>query len=199
MTDAVLRSMPEDTKFFVYQGVKLAYSPETGMCWRVDGRDGNWKLVTPGTAKGTYTHLGIGGRMWLLHRIVAEVFLNVGKPLTAQQDVDHIQQADGSHYQDRLINLRICSRSENNWNRKLSLNNTSGYKGVSWHKLMGKWRAKILLRGKSQHLGYFQTPEAAAKAYDAAAIYHFGEFALTNEQLGLFNPRRERLGLMHVF
>lgn len=196
--DDVLRNMPADMKFFIYQGVPLAYSPETGMCWRVDSRDGNWNLVTPGTM-GEYTVLRIGCNQPKLHRIVAEVFLNAGKPLAPQQDVDHIEQVDGSHWQDRLINLRICSRSENNWNRKLSLNNTSGYKGVSWNKPNSKWRVRIKISGKSQHLGYFPTPEAAAEAYDAAAIRHFGEFALTNEELGLFKPRKPGLGLMRVF
>ena len=187
-SDEVLCSMPEDTKFFIYQEVPLAYSPETGMCWRVDSRDNSWKLITPGTSgKGKYTKLGVGDRRGLLHRIIAEVFLNAGKPLTAQQDVDHAEHADGSHWQDRLINLRICSRSENNWNCRLSSRNTSGFKGVSWSKREGKWQANIQFQGKNQYLGGYHTPEAAASAYDTAAIKHFGDFALTNEKLGNFN------------
>ena len=185
-SDDVLRNMPAAMKFFIYQEVPLAYSPETGMCWRANKLTGNWKLVAPGTSRG-YTVLGIGGRNVLLHRIVAEVLLNAGKPLTAQQDVDHAEQVDGSHLQDRLINLRICSRSENMRNQQLSGNNTSGYKGVSWNKPNSKWRARIVISGKTQHLGCYHTPEAAAEAYDTAAIQHYGEFALTNEKLGNFN------------
>ena len=183
MTDEVLCRMPKDMKFFLYREVPLAYSPETGMCWRANKLTGNWKLVAPGTSRG-YTVLGIGGRNVLLHRIVAEVLLNAGKPLTAQQDVDHAEHADGSHWQDRLINLRICSRSENNQNQQLSGNNTSGYKGVSWNKPNSKWRARIVISGKTQHLGCYHTPEAAAEAYDKAAIQHYGEFACTNMGLG---------------
>ena len=187
MTDEVLCNTPSDTKFFVYREVPLAYSPETGMCWRVDGRDGNWNLVTPGTLSGGYTQLSVGSRMGQLHRIIAEVFLNAGKPLTPQQQVDHKEQVDGSHWQDRLSNLRICSRSENTWNQQLSSRNTSGYKGVSWNKLAGKWLGRIQIAGRIKHLGYFHTPEAAAEAYDKAAIQHFGEFSLTNRKLGNFN------------
>lgn len=183
-SDDVLRSMPADMKFFIYQGVQLAYSPETGMCWRVHSQSGNWNLVTSGTFSRGYTQLRIGGSMRKLHRIVAEVFLNAGKPLTPQQDVDHEEHADGSHWQDRLSNLRICSHSENLQNQQLKSNNTSGFKGVCWDKREGKWRANIRLRGKSQHLGHFPTPEAAAKAYDTAALQHFGDFALTNRSLG---------------
>ena len=181
--DDVLLTMPADMKFFVYHTATLAYSPETGMCWRADSRNGNWKLVTPGTLKG-YTKLGIVGKMLPLHRIVAEVFLYAGKPLTAKQDVDHAEHIDGSHWQDRLSNLRICSRSENLRNQKLSSRNTSGYKGVSWNKPANKWQVKIKISGKQHSLGCFTTPEAAAQAYDAAAIQHFGEFACTNEKLG---------------
>ena len=184
--DAVLRSMPADTKFFIYREVPLAYSPETGMCWRVHSQSGNWKLVTPGTLKGKYTQLGVGYSVVQLHRIVAEVFLNAGKPLTSQQEIDHRKHADGSHCQDRLENLRVCNRSENNRNCRLSSRNTSGYKGVCWHKPAGKWKAYIRFQGTRQHLGLFTTPEDAAEAYDAAALQHYGDFALTNRSLGNF-------------
>jgi hypothetical protein len=62
-------------------------------------------------------------------------------------------------------------------------NNTSGYKGVSWNKRKGKWRATITVNRKPLFLGYFGTPEEAAGAYDQAAIRHFGEYAVTNEML----------------
>lgn len=192
-SDEVLGSMPADMKFFIYQEVPLAYSPETGMCWRADKRTGNWNLVNPGAANGKYTQLGVGTKVLQLHRIIAEVFLNSGKPLTAQQKVDHRKHADGSHYQDRLENLRICSNSENSRNCRLSSRNTSGYKGVCWNKPTGKWRARIRISGKLQHLGFFHTPEAAAEAYDAAAIRYFGEFSLTNAKLGNFNRVKNAL------
>ena len=185
--DAELHKMPADTKFFVYREVPLAYSPETGMCWRADSRNGNWSLVTPGTAKGAYTLLRIEGRNKALHRIIAEVFLNAGKPLTTQQQVDHREHADGSHGQDRLSNLRICSHRENSWNMRLFSTSTSGYKGVCWDKRANKWLARIRISGKQQWIGHFTSAEAAAKAYDKAAIRHFGEFALTNEKLGLLS------------
>ena len=187
MNDNVLRNMPADTKFFIYQGATLAYSPETGMCWRVDKRTGNWNLITPGTSSRGYTVLGIKGKLPRLHRILAEVFLNAGKPLGTHQHVDHKEQVDGTHSQDRLSNLRICSCSENQQNQKLSGDNTSGYKGVCWHKRDCKWQAAIRIQGKQQQLGYFPTPEAAAQAYDAAAIRYFGEFSLTNAKLGLLS------------
>jgi hypothetical protein len=56
--------------------------------------------------------------------------------------------------------------------------NTSGRKGVNLYR-NGKWRATIGQR----HLGYFDTAQEAADAYDRAAVEHFGEFALTNKEL----------------
>jgi len=50
--------------------------------------------------------------------------------------------------------------------RTSRINNTSGYKGVSWLKHSGKWRATIRLNGKSNHIGCFDLPKDAAQGYD---------------------------------
>lgn len=176
--------MDSDAVEFTYQGVKLAYSKLTGKCWRIDSRNGRWNLVTPGTTGGKYTAFRVAYKLLYLHRLVAEVFLNGGKTLTAQQHVDHVEPANGSHIQDRLCNLRICCVQENMANQKLSSRNTSGYKGVCWYGRRGKWNARIKHFGINHNLGYFTTPEEAARVYDAVAVQLFGEFALTNERLG---------------
>ena len=46
--------------------------------------------------------------------------------------------------------------------------NTSGYRGVTWHRAKQKWVARIQFRGKTYHLGYFDSPEEASAAYQAA-------------------------------
>ena len=91
--------------------------------------------------------------------------------------VDHIS---GDGLDNRRENMRLASRIENNRNRRLNANSTSGFKGAYWHKASGKWTAQISIRGKRIHLGLFATPEQAALAYDEAAIKHFGEFAKAN-------------------
>ena len=165
---------------FIYAGVQLRYNPETGECWR-KLRVSGWRLITPGNHLGVYTVIGICRRFFKLHRIIAEVFLNGGKPLNPQQHVDHREHADGSHAQDRLSNLRIASRSQNTMNQRINHNNTSGYKGVHWRKASGNcWRAEITSQGRRKFLGAFTTPEAAAKAYDLAAKELHGEFAKLN-------------------
>jgi len=112
----------------------------------------------------------IGGpRMVLMHRVVigAEV----------DQDADHIS---GDTLDNRRTNLRACVPAQNACNRGPNANNTSGYKGVSWRPNRGKYRATINVNRKQVHLGHFDTPEDAARAYDAAAIRLHGDFARLN-------------------
>lgn len=93
------------------------------------------------------------------------------------------QQADHKNHNtldNRRNNLRICTRQENQRNRKLSLNMSSVYKGVYWNKPRRKWRAYIRINKIAKHLGYFDSEKEAALAYDKVAEEYFGEFAHLN-------------------
>jgi hypothetical protein len=81
---------------------------------------------------------------------------------------------------NRRTNLRVCTPRQNQMNKLPKIGGTSQYKGVSWHRRDKKWHARIRINGKRKHLGRFADELAAARAYDAAATKHFGEFALTN-------------------
>lgn len=89
--------------------------------------------------------------------------------------VDHI---DGDPLNNRRKNLRYATPLQQVHNTRRRRDNTSGYKGVGLHK--GRWRARIMVRCRRLHLGYFDSPEEAARAYDVAAREHFGEFARVN-------------------
>lgn len=94
-------------------------------------------------------------------------------------DVDHI---NGDPSDNRRANLRVATRSQNRVNTGLQSNNTSGYKGVSWRVKHQKWQAaisRIEPRGM-RFLGHFDSAIEAARAYDAAAIELYGEFARLN-------------------
>lgn len=103
-----------------------------------------------------------------LHRVVMES--------PDELEVDH---RDGNGLNNRRGNLRLATRSQNNQNRNTGVNNTSGYKGVTWHKAKGKWNARIKINGKRRNLGYFSNPESAAAAYAAASSELHGEFGRT--------------------
>lgn len=82
-------------------------------------------------------------------------------------EVDHI---DGNKLNNKLENLRIVSRVENNRNTKTGKNNTSGVKGVHWDKGVGKWRAVIWVNKKCIQLGVFDYLDDARAARESAKI-----------------------------
>lgn len=92
-------------------------------------------------------------------------------------DIDH---ADGNKLNNQKSNLRIATRSQNMMNKIKRTGLTSKYKGVHWHKGAQKWNAKVFTKGVTTHLGYFNSEEAAALAYNEAASKIFGEFAVLN-------------------
>ena len=94
--------------------------------------------------------------------------------------VDHINH---DKLDNRKQNLRECTASENARNMKGTGNRSAGYKGV--HRKTGNrrkpWEARITIRmGKTVSLGHYETIEEAARAYNEAAVEHFGEFACLN-------------------
>lgn len=92
--------------------------------------------------------------------------------------VDHI---NGDGLDNRRCNLRIATNSQNQANnRPQSRPMASRFKGVSWHGRDRLWRASIKVNQKVIGLGYFKVEEDAARAYDAAAVRYFGEFARPN-------------------
>ena len=97
--------------------------------------------------------------------------------LPEAKQIDHINR-DG--LDNRRINLRMCTPTQNQHNRGPMQGSSSKYKGVAWHKRRGKWQAYIKIGDKIRHLGVFTDELAAARAYDIAARQHFGEFARPN-------------------
>lgn len=112
------------------------------------------------------------GRSLFLHRIVLSRVIR--RSLTQSEYCDHI---DGNSLNNVRSNLRLATKAQNNRNMKKPSHNTSGYKGVSWRKNAGRWRAYIFINNKQIHLGYFDTPEEAHAAYCEAAKELHGEFA----------------------
>ncbi len=81
---------------------------------------------------------------------------------------------------NRRVIIRPCTAQQNNHNRRIAKNNTSGFKGVSWRPVEKKWVANIMIGGRCLYLGYFCCIVKAARAYDKAAKENFGEFACLN-------------------
>lgn len=91
--------------------------------------------------------------------------------------VDHI---DGNKLNNCWDNLRAANSNENARNVSSAKNSSSKYLGVSFIKARNKWFACITIDGKTKSLGRYASEEDAARAYDAAAIMYYGEFARLN-------------------
>jgi hypothetical protein len=92
------------------------------------------------------------------------------------RDLDH-KDTDGLN--NRYKNLRLCTNSQNNGNTGLRKNNTSGFKGVSWHEPSKKWVVYICYKGKRMNLGGFDDPYKAHLRYCKIHRKLFGEFSRT--------------------
>ena len=92
--------------------------------------------------------------------------------------VDHI---NGDGLLNVRSNLRLATRAENKRNSVMWKGKGVGHmKGVVWCKRERNWRAAIHVDDKRVHLGIFAEQEAAARAYDSAAVHFYGEFAALN-------------------
>jgi len=81
---------------------------------------------------------------------------------------------------NRTKNLRVCTKGQNQANTVKRIDNTSGFKGVTWYKRDRKWRAQIGFKGLVKQLGDFIDKVEAAKAYNNAARLYFGKYAIIN-------------------
>lgn len=115
-------------------------------------------------------------RKLIMHRLIMGLDFYDGKV------VDHI---DHDTLNNQKHNLRVCSYANNVRNMNLRKSNSSGFKGVCKTKPSG-WKAYIRVNYKRINLGVFQSIIDAAKAYDAATLKYFGEFAATNKMMGLY-------------
>lgn len=106
---------------------------------------------------------------WRAHRVVWKMHYGTEPP----EILDHI---DGDGTNNRIENLREATVQQNGWNVKKSSRNKSGYKGVSFNKEKGRWRAAIRVARKDILIGYYKTPEEAYAAYQKASAAYHGEF-----------------------
>ncbi len=88
-------------------------------------------------------------------------------------EVDHINTCGCDN---RKVNLRLATRSEQGINTGLQSNNTSGVTGVSWHRKDHKWQARININGKQIHLGNFIDKKDAITKRRQAEIKHFKKY-----------------------
>jgi hypothetical protein len=150
----------------------LDYDPETGaFLWkrRKGNRYGGKQAGT--LRRDGYIAIRCFGKTWQAHWL-AWFYVHAVMP----KEIDHanLNKAD-----NRISNLRLCTRAQNHQNTPISKRNTSGIKGVRWAENQygyGMWRATIKVASKHFHK-CFRTKEEAASWYQQMATKHFREFA----------------------
>lgn len=152
----------------------LSYDPVTGLFrWRVRG--GSRRAI--GDVAGCvrpdgYVVIGLNGTMYLAHRLAWLYETGVWP----SDDIDHRDRDTGDN---RFERLREATVSQNHCNLKRPVSDTSGFKGVTWHKHSQCWQAQIKIHGKSLYLGSFADPAVAHAAYVSASARVHGEFGRT--------------------
>lgn len=139
-----------------------------------------WFVITDGKYPYASTNMWVSGKRHTikLHRFLMGCTLGDGKL------VDH---RNGDTLDNRKINLRVTTRQGNNRNAKLRKDNKVGYKGVILRNTGQPKAYEVYYKRKGKHtfVGVFHTAREAAQAYDKAVLLEYGEFARTNESLGL--------------
>lgn len=154
-----------------------SYDPKTGIITSrvTTGSGKNWQTYRwkSGRVVGTslrsgYRVISSKGRQILAHRAIWVMVYGVNPDC----DIDHI---NGDKTDNRLANLRLATRGQNNINSLKQRNNTSGHKGTYYDKRRGCWYAEIWVDNQKKYLGRFSTAEEGGEAYLAAAKKYFGE------------------------
>ena len=141
---------------YEYLSKLVNYNPDTGIFTWLNRDNEQWNSRYANTVAGVKSHgyilIGVtyGNKKIKIraHRL-AWFIMNSEMPT---DQIDHI-----NHKRDdnRISNLRVVSNQDNNKNRPIQINNTSGFTGVTWAKHANKWEAFCKLDGKKKHLGYY--------------------------------------------
>jgi len=129
--------------------------------WYANGRAGRLYAVRFEPVAGKM-------RMLYMHRVIMGAETGV--------TVDHI---NGDRLDNRRSNLRLATQSQNCANRRKIISK-SGYKGIGFNSWKQKFYARVVREGHTTHLGYHDTAEEAARAYDRGARLVHGAFAALN-------------------
>ena len=134
-------------------------------------------------------HRLLGGFKWfrMSTGYVARTLKNPGRTILLHRailwapDGYNIDHANGDKLDNRRANIRVASPTQNSLNKGASSRSTSGLKGAYPVRGRNLWRSTFQYKGRVYHLGYYKTPEEAAKAHDDFANKKDARFNKPND------------------
>ena len=143
--------------FFAYDGSNLFWSIDIG------------KRIKAGMISGHvddkgYRRLRVKGKRYYVHRVIWE--MHYGE-IPEGMEIDHINH---NRLDNRIENLRLVTKEENQRNKSKYNNNKSGYPGIDWIELKKSWRVRINTGGHYRTIGLFNEIGEAVKARQLALI-----------------------------
>lgn len=149
------------------------YHPVTGILYwknhiRMKGKEAG------GVDNSGYIRVRIKNKKYLIHRIIWTI---------VHGDIDggEIDHINGNKSDNRIDNLRLCSRSENCMNRGLFKTNKLGVKGVIYHQTMKKYKASISKDNKKVTIGFYDNKDDAYTAYKNMTLLLHNNFAFDHK------------------
>lgn len=150
----------------------FTYEPGTGLLqWKIDRS--NKRAGDPaGARRGEvgYLQVSIDNRLYRVHLVI-------WKMVTGEEPENFIDHEDTDKGNNRWLNLRDATKSQNQANIGLTARNTSGFKNVRWYKAYQKWAAQFTKEGVCYFVGYFDDVNEAAAALRKRYVEVYGEYA----------------------
>lgn len=151
-------------KLFLYQDGKLYWKSKLNQFSRAKIGEEAGYIDSDG-----YKRTKVNKKLYGTHQIIFLMFYGY-----IPQQIDH---ANRNKLDNRIENLRLATISQNQHNKNIQKNNTSGIKGVSWYKRLKKWQVQIMVNKKSIHFGHFEDLELAELVITEARQKYHGNFA----------------------
>lgn len=149
----------------------LSYSPDTGnFTWKINSGRAVLGSIAGSCSSFGYWKICINKRRYFAHRL-AWMICN-GLPPNGM-DIDHI---NGKRDDNRIANLRLATRSQNNMNSTISSRNNSGCKGVCFHRRDKIWHARVIMKGKLVAFKTFKDKQHAIEFVTSERSNFFGSF-----------------------
>ena len=151
-------------KLFLYKNGKLFWKSKLNQFSRVKIGSETGYLASDG-----YIRTKIKQKLYGNHQIIFLMFNGY-----IPEQVDHINR---DRLDNRIENLRAATNSQNQHNKSIAKNNTSGIQGVTWNKNAKKWYVQLMFKKKQMYFGAYKDLELAELVISEVRKKYHGDFA----------------------